>query len=58
MLSRDAENVVMIEAGSTAKPIGIARAADILRLRRWVLDEEGHKSRQPREESVAPEPRE
>ncbi len=29
------------------EPIGIARAADILRLRRWVLEEEGHKSGQP-----------
>ena len=23
------------------KPIGVARAADILRLRRWVIEEEG-----------------
>jgi chloride channel protein, CIC family len=47
MLSRDADNVVVIEGAGGAKPIGIARAADILRLRRWVLEEEGHKSGQP-----------
>ena len=42
MLARDAESVVVVEADGVSKPIGIARAADILRLRRWVLEEEGH----------------
>ena len=42
MLDRDAENVVVVEGNGITKPIGVARAADILKLRRWVLDEEGH----------------
>jgi len=42
MLARDAESVVVVEEGGVARPIGIARAVDILRLRRWVLEEEGH----------------
>src|SRR2546427_5605076 len=42
MLAREAESVVVVEGDGVAKPIGIARAVDILRLRRWVLEEEGH----------------
>ena len=41
MLASDAEYVVVVEGDGAAKPIGIARAADILRLRRWVMEEEG-----------------
>jgi chloride channel protein, CIC family len=42
MISQNAENVVVVDGNGTSKPIGVARAADILRLRRWVMEEEGH----------------
>ncbi len=42
MLSRQAENVVVVEQGDYSKPIGVVRAADILRLRRWIIEEESH----------------
>ncbi|MBZ5563711.1 MAG: chloride channel protein [Acidobacteriia bacterium] len=41
MLIHNAENVVVVEGNGIQKPIGVARAADILRLRRWVIEEEG-----------------
>ena len=44
MLTRNAENVVVVENGMPGKPIGVARAADILRLRRWALEEESSES--------------
>jgi hypothetical protein len=37
---RKAENVVVVEEDGKARPIGVARAADILRLRRWIVEEE------------------
>jgi CIC family chloride channel protein len=40
MLAENAEHVVVLERDGAAKPTGIARAADILRLRRWVMEEE------------------
>jgi len=40
MLARNTENVVVVERDGVGKPIGIARAADILRLRRWLMEEE------------------
>jgi predicted transcriptional regulator len=42
MISQNADNVVVVDGNGTSKPIGVARAADILRLRRWVMEEEGH----------------
>jgi CIC family chloride channel protein len=42
MIRRNAENVVVIEQDGVMKPMGVARAADILRLRRWVMEEESH----------------
>jgi chloride channel protein, CIC family len=42
MISRDAETVIVVNGNGASKPIGVARAADILRLRRWVMEEEGH----------------
>lgn len=47
MLTRQAENVVVVEDGIHSKPIGVVRAADILRLRRWTIEEESHESPQP-----------
>ncbi len=41
MLFHNAENVVVVEGDGIQKPIGVARAADILRLRRWIIEEEG-----------------
>jgi len=41
MLTKNVENVIVVEHGAVLKPIGIARAADILHLRRWLMDEEG-----------------
>ena len=41
MIHQNAENVVVVDNNGTSKPIGVARAADILRLRRWVMEEEG-----------------
>jgi chloride channel protein, CIC family len=40
MLNRNADNVVVVDSDGRSKPVGIARAADILRLRRWVMEEE------------------
>ncbi|MBZ5545340.1 MAG: chloride channel protein [Acidobacteriia bacterium] len=40
MLAQNVENVVVVEEGPSPKPVGVARAADILRLRRWVIEEE------------------
>ncbi len=40
MLAQNAENVVVTEANGAGKPIGMVRAADILRLRRWLIEEE------------------
>ena len=46
MLLRNAENVV-VEGNGVTRPIGVVRAADILRLRRWVLEEKGHAAELP-----------
>ena len=40
MLLQDVENVIVVEPHGISKPIGIARANDILQLRRWLVDEE------------------
>jgi hypothetical protein len=45
--------VVVVEGGGQGKPIGVARAADILRLRRWVIEEEGYQPRADRGEDPA-----
>lgn len=47
MLAENVENVVVAEDKGAAKPIGLARAADILRLRRWLMEEEGHEASAP-----------
>jgi len=41
MVIHNVENIVVVEGDGLLKPIGVARAADILRLRRWVIEEEG-----------------
>jgi H+/Cl- antiporter ClcA len=40
MVLHNTENVVVVEQDGKATPIGVARAADILRLRRWIVEEE------------------
>jgi len=40
MVLHNAENVVVVEQDGKPTPIGVARAADILRLRRWIVEEE------------------
>jgi chloride channel protein, CIC family len=40
MMLKDVENVVVVESSRALKPVGIARANDILQLRRWLLEEE------------------
>jgi CBS domain-containing protein len=42
MILRNAENVVVVDQDGEVTPIGVARAADILRLRRWIVEEETH----------------
>jgi CBS domain-containing protein len=41
MVVHNAENIVVVEGSELLEPIGVAPAADILRLRRWVIEEEG-----------------
>jgi hypothetical protein len=40
MMRKSTENVVVVEAEGKRKPAGIARANDILQLRRWLMEEE------------------
>ena len=45
MITRNAETVILLDNASSQKPIGVARAADILKLRRWVVEEESHETK-------------
>ena len=47
MLTRNTENVVVVENHASLKPIGVVRAADVLRLHRWAIEEETHESTSP-----------
>jgi H+/Cl- antiporter ClcA len=40
MVLHDAENVVVVNQDGKTTPVGVARAADILRLRRWIVEDE------------------
>ncbi len=40
MMLKNTENVIVVDPGDARKPIGIARANDILQLRRWLMEEE------------------
>jgi CIC family chloride channel protein len=40
MMLKNVENVVVVDSPRSLKPVGIARANDILQLRRWLLEEE------------------
>jgi CIC family chloride channel protein len=55
MMLKNTENVIVVEPGNARKPIGIARANDILKLRRWLMEEEAREelvSAQEKAESV------
>ena len=52
MVIHDVENIVVVE--KDGKPIGVARAADILRLRRWAIEEEGVGNRPARLKASIP----
>lgn len=45
MMLKNTENVVVVEPAGPRKPVGIARANEILQLRRWLLEEETRESR-------------
>jgi chloride channel protein, CIC family len=40
MMLKNTENVIVVQQHDSHKPIGIARANDILQLRRWLMEEE------------------
>jgi H+/Cl- antiporter ClcA len=40
MMLKNTENIVVVAPNDTRKPVGIARANDILQLRRWLMEEE------------------
>jgi hypothetical protein len=40
MMLKNTENVVVVQPSGVRKPVGIARANDILQLRRWLMEEE------------------
>lgn len=45
MMLKNTENVVVVDPANARKPIGIARANDILQLRRWLMEEETREER-------------
>lgn len=45
MMLKNTENVVVVSPDNARKPIGIARANDILQLRRWLMEEETREER-------------
>jgi CIC family chloride channel protein len=47
MLRKSTENVVVVRESGLRTPIGIARANDILQLRRWLMEEETLEKKQP-----------
>lgn len=40
MMLKNVENVIVVESPTDRKPIGIARANDLLQLRRWLMEED------------------
>jgi predicted transcriptional regulator len=55
MMLKNTENVIVVDPANARKPIGIARANDILQLRRWLMEEEMRegKTRAPQQETGA-----
>ena len=54
MIIHDVENIVVVEKNGLTRPIGVARAADVLRLRRWIIEEEGTPSQPGRAKGSPP----
>jgi len=46
MMLKNVENVVVVKSRNDRKPLGIARANDLLELRRWLMEEETSESPQ------------
>ncbi len=55
MMLKNTENVVVVEPQGLRRPIGIARANDILQLRRWLMEEETRESQKTLRETAAKE---
>jgi CIC family chloride channel protein len=45
MMLKNTENVVVVQATGLRKPVALARANDILQLRRWLMEEETQETR-------------
>ncbi|HEX5236793.1 MAG TPA: chloride channel protein [Silvibacterium sp.] len=45
MMLKNTENVVVVDPANKLKPVGVARANDILQLRRWLMEEETREER-------------
>jgi H+/Cl- antiporter ClcA len=54
MMLKNMENVVVVQSNGVRKPLGIARANDILQLRRWLMEEETREERTADPSSSAP----
>jgi CIC family chloride channel protein len=54
MMIHNVENIIVVEGNGPSRPIGVARAADILRLRRWIIEEEGFGNRPVRAKASPP----
>jgi H+/Cl- antiporter ClcA len=52
MMLKNTENVVVVRLEGPRKPIGIARANDILQLRRWLMEEETREPRKIRQPAL------
>jgi CIC family chloride channel protein len=52
MMLKNTENVVVVQPEGPRKPIGIARANDILQLRRWLMEEETREPRKIRQPAL------
>src|SRR6185312_7053460 len=55
MMLKNTENVVVVDPANVRKPIGIARANDILQLRRWLMEEEMRESQRSSAKETAGE---
>jgi CBS domain-containing protein len=56
MMLRNTENVVVVDSnGTPRKPLGTARANDILQLRRWLMEEETRESKEKLRSTVIKE---
>ena len=45
MMRRNTENVILLDPDGSRRVVGVARANDILQLRRWLMEEETQEER-------------